>query len=311
MDFGNKLLNARRARGMNQEELAEALGVSRQTIYKWESGITYPDIDMLGKIAEQLGVSASYLLGEGECPAALEENTEEKSTILRHFTRFSRMIGGATLLILLSVAALVLLGARDSTLTAALGVTALLVGVFAAVICYVIAGIGHEAFLKEATPIISFQKEERESHRRIFTAKIASGLSLIFFGVLAVVLFGIFEVEESLLVASVALLLALIGVACYLFITAGILNELFSDPEKALMSEEEKKGLKSTEEAICSVIMTLATAIFLFCGFKFDAWHPAWIAFPIGGVLCGGVSSVLKLCGIGKSDRRDGEESER
>ena len=40
MDFGNKLLNARRARGMNQEELAEALGVSRQTIYKWESGVS-------------------------------------------------------------------------------------------------------------------------------------------------------------------------------------------------------------------------------------------------------------------------------
>ena len=172
------------------------------------------------------------------------------------------------------------------------------------------AAVNDEAFLKEVTLTISFQREERNRHRRIFTVKIASGLSLIFLGVLMVVLLGVFEVEESLLVASVALLLALVGVACYLFITAGILNELFSDPEKALMSEEEKKGLKAHEEAICSVIMTLATAIFLFCGFKFDAWHPAWIAFPIGGVLCGGVSSVLKLCGIGKSDRRDGEESE-
>lgn len=309
MDFGNKLLEARRARGMNQEALAEALGVSRQTIYKWESGITYPDIDVLSRIAEELNVSMSYLLGEGETAPTCSANAEGKNAVLRHFTKFARMIGGATLLILLSVAALVLLCTRESALTTALGVSALLVGVFAAVICYVVAGLRHDAFLKENTYTVSFEKEEKSRHRRIFTAKIAVGLSLIFLGVLAVVLLGILEVEESLLVAGVALLLALIGAACYLFITAGILDELFSDPVKALMTEEEKDA-KSLEEAIGGVIMTLASAIFLFFGFKFGAWHPAWIAFPIGGVLCGGVPSVLKLCGIGKSKTENEEEGE-
>lgn len=303
MDFGNKLLEARRARGMNQEALAEALGVSRQTIYKWESGITYPDIDVLFKIAEQLGVSTSYLLGE--CEDAPTENAEGKSTVLRHFTKFARMIGGATLLILLSVAALLMLCTRQTTLTTALGVAALLTGVFAAVICYVVAGLRHEAFLKENTYTVFFEKEEKRHSRRIFAAKIAVGLSLIFLGVLAVVLLGIFDVAESLLVASVALLLAFIGVACYLFITAGILDELLSDPEKALMTEDERKGKKNAEEAIGGVIMTLATAVFLFFGFMYGAWHPAWIAFPIGGVLCGGVSSVLKLCGKGSSQNRE------
>ncbi len=306
MDFGNKLFEARRARGMNQEALAEALGVSRQTIYKWESGITYPDIDVLFKIAEQLGVSTSYLLGESEHAPAVAENAEGKNAVLRHFTKFSRMIGGATLLILLSVAALVLLCTRETALTTALGVSALLIGVFAAVICYVVAGLRHEEFLEENTYTVSFEREEKRRHRRIFATKIAMGLSLIFIGVLAVVLLGILEVKELLLVAGVALLLAFIGVACYLFITAGILDELFSDPGKALVTEEEKRNAKSLEEAISGVIMTLATAIFLFFGFKFGAWHPAWIAFPIGGVLCGGVSSVLKLCGKGSS--QNGEE---
>ena len=65
MDFGTNLSNARRAKGMSQEELAERLDVSRQTIYKWETGATYPDIDKLGDIARCLDVSAAYLLGEG------------------------------------------------------------------------------------------------------------------------------------------------------------------------------------------------------------------------------------------------------
>lgn len=308
MDFGNRLLEARRAKGMNQEALAEALGVSRQTIYKWESGITYPDIDVLSRIAQALDVSMSYLLGENEVAPAPAINAEGKSAVLRHFTRFARAIGGATALILLSVAALVLLCTKGTALTTALGVSALLVGVFAAVICYVVTGLRHDGFLKENTYTITFEKEERSRHRRIFAAKIATGLSLIFLGVLAVVLTAILEAAEPLLVASVALLLALIGVACYLFITAGILDELFSSPDKALMTEEEKKRTKNSEEAIDSVIMTLATAVFLFFGFMFGAWHPAWIAFPIGGVLCGGVSSVLKLCG--KSRSQNGEQSE-
>ena len=309
MEFGSRLLEARRARGLNQEELAEALGVSRQTIYKWESGITYPDIDVLCKIAEQLGVGTGYLLGENEQAPISATVTEEKSTVLRHFTKFSRMIGGATLLILLSVGVLVALCAWESTVAPILGVTLLLIGVFAAVILYVIAGLRHEAFIKENTVSVFFEKEEKAKQQRSFAAKIACGLALIFIGVLLVVVLGVLDREQQLLF-GVACMLLLIGVACYLFITAGILNELYADPVKALMSEERKKSMRSTEDAIGGIIMTLATAVFLLCGFVFHAWHPAWIAFPIGGVLCGCVSSVLKLCGAGKAKRENGEESE-
>ena len=44
MELGEKLRNARKERGLSQEQAAEALGVSRQTISNWETGKTYPDI---------------------------------------------------------------------------------------------------------------------------------------------------------------------------------------------------------------------------------------------------------------------------
>ena len=44
---------------------------------------------------------------------------------------------------------------------------------------------------------------------------------------------------------------------------------------------------------ICGVIMLLATAAFLVLGFIFHLWHPGWLAFPIGGILCGVVSVAL------------------
>lgn len=44
MNLGNSLFNARKKSGLSQEEVAEKLGVSRQTISKWELGETLPDI---------------------------------------------------------------------------------------------------------------------------------------------------------------------------------------------------------------------------------------------------------------------------
>ena len=77
MDFGSRCAEARRQKGMSQEELAEAIGVTRQTIYKWENNITVPDITKLAEIATALAVSTSYLLGEEQsAPTPLPEQAE-------------------------------------------------------------------------------------------------------------------------------------------------------------------------------------------------------------------------------------------
>ena len=61
--FGENLKNYRLKRNLTQEKLAEFLGVSFQTISKWEHGDTYPDITILPDIAEFFGVSVDEMLG--------------------------------------------------------------------------------------------------------------------------------------------------------------------------------------------------------------------------------------------------------
>ena len=61
---------------MTQETLALKLGVTRQTVSKWENGISVPDADTLNKIADILDVSVIDLLGSSEL---LDENKTEKS----------------------------------------------------------------------------------------------------------------------------------------------------------------------------------------------------------------------------------------
>ncbi len=306
MNFGANLTAARKAKALSQEELAEKLNVSRQTIYKWEAGITYPDIDKLCEIARALEVSTSYLLDGQEqsepdpsaeaykAEASVRICTPDEKAAVQHYTRFARMIGACTMLILISVGVLVLLGGLLSApFAGALSVVQLLCCIALAVVGYVMAGLRHEAFQKECTGELRFEKKEQKAAQRPFAVKIAAGLSLIFAGVIFVVIAG-FSAQEILPYIAVAALLALIGIAVYLFITAGILYDLYMG-EESPRGHHEKQADPS--EAVCGIIMILATAAFLLLGLVWNLWHPGWVAFPIGGLLCGCVSLIFQAIG--------------
>lgn len=62
--FSENLKNLRKSKGLSQEELAIRLSVVRQTVSKWENGLSVPDSDLIIKIAEALDTSVSVLLGE-------------------------------------------------------------------------------------------------------------------------------------------------------------------------------------------------------------------------------------------------------
>lgn len=68
MELGERLYQLRRERRMSQEALADALGVSRQSVSKWENGASTPDLDKLVRLGELFGLSLGRA-GEGAGPA--------------------------------------------------------------------------------------------------------------------------------------------------------------------------------------------------------------------------------------------------
>lgn len=81
MEFYERVLTARKAKGLSQEALAEALGVSRQAVSKWETGESKPDLDKLIGLCNTLELSMEYLcLGRGEesCPTPAAAPTPKK-----------------------------------------------------------------------------------------------------------------------------------------------------------------------------------------------------------------------------------------
>lgn len=82
MEFHEKLQELRKSRGMTQEELAEALFVSRTAISKWETGRGYPNIDSLKEISRFYGVTIDALLsGERIISLAEKENKAKLSSL--------------------------------------------------------------------------------------------------------------------------------------------------------------------------------------------------------------------------------------
>ena len=77
MEFSEKLQELRKSRSMTQEELAEALFVSRTAISKWESGRGYPSIDSLKEISRYFSVTIDELICSDEMIALAENDKKE------------------------------------------------------------------------------------------------------------------------------------------------------------------------------------------------------------------------------------------
>ena len=77
MKFCEKLIILRKRRGLTQEEFAREVGVSRQSVYKWESGKSYPEAAKLMEIRRLYGISVDELLDESEALLLAEEKKSE------------------------------------------------------------------------------------------------------------------------------------------------------------------------------------------------------------------------------------------
>lgn len=94
MEIGSKIKEARMKIELTQEQVAETLGVSRQTISNWETGKSYPDIVSVIKMSDLYEVSLDYLLKgkESETMTKYINYLEESTNMVKSKQRFSKLI---------------------------------------------------------------------------------------------------------------------------------------------------------------------------------------------------------------------------
>lgn len=291
MSFGQNLQFLRKRENLTQDQLAEEFGVSRQTVSKWESDGCWPETEKLLKMCEMFNCDMDTLMRGDVCKAS------SKSGYDAHMNRFTHMICGGVALVLFGVTFLVFLSTFDLLysveLFSGIGTVVFLIFIAAAVMLFVVGGLRHSAFLQENPVKPAYSKPELDKFRRRFPWLIAVPIFLIFLGLILLVggslLIGENEIWEILLTS---VFLFFITVSVPIFVYAGMQNAKYGLPEFS-----DKPKSKETDDligSVCGCIMMCAVIVFLLLGFLGNLWPIAWVVFPIGGVLCGIVTTLIK-----------------
>ena len=78
MNFNEKLIELRKAKGLSQDELGQRIGVSRQTISKWELAQSYPDFQRLVLLSDYFGMSLDALMKDLDVQDVREKNLNDQ-----------------------------------------------------------------------------------------------------------------------------------------------------------------------------------------------------------------------------------------
>ena len=82
MSMGEKIVEARKANNLTQEQLAELMGVTRQSISRWEQNLAYPEVEKILRLSDILNVSCDYLLKEHETRKDGISGGQEKQSVV-------------------------------------------------------------------------------------------------------------------------------------------------------------------------------------------------------------------------------------
>ena len=291
MSFGENLQFLRKSRNMTQEDLAESLNVSRQSVSKWESDGSFPEMDKIMQICQIFSCTMDTLVNG----SVEKESAEDKIGYDKHMTSFARYNSAGIGIIIGSVA---FRSFGDGfKLNDTLCNMAFLVLILVAVMLFVICGMTHENFKKNNPEITPFYKSEQvKSFESKMPVRMAVGIGLIILGFILTI--GIDAMETSRLKdaldGSVFLFCVAIGVTVLTY--NGMIKDKFDIEKYNNENKKEEKRKKSGSKYAkwYGIIMIIATMVFFVSGFLFEWWEYSWVAFVIGGLLCGIVGIVDK-----------------
>lgn len=321
MILADKIIKLRKQYGWSQEELAEKLNISRQSVSKWESGTSIPDLDKIIKLSGLFGVSTDYLLKDELDVASPSESNEtyerenlrvvtleETNAYLHTVETTCKKIGIGVMLCILSPVLLILFsGYGDITnrmseeFAAGIGVTVLLVMVTVGVILFILNGIKlakfdyleQECFTLEYG-VQGIVEKKKDEFAPVFGRGIALGTALCILAVTPLMVAGALEASDMILILLVCLLLALISFAVYLFIWLG---SIYGSYEKVLQIgdyTQENKMLEKHINWLPGIYWCIVTAIYLGWSFWSGGWSFTWIIWPVTGVLFAALHQIAK-----------------
>ena len=327
MILADKIIDLRKKAGWSQEELAEKLAVTRQSVSKWEGAQSIPDMDKVVQMSRLFGVTTDYLLKDEIEIAEPTVTEDDRRPPLRRMTigeasdylalrrTAAPKMALATMLCIFSPIALIGLAAvselsasafplREET-AAGIGLCALLILVAIAVVLFMDCGnkakeydfLEKEPFETEYG-VTGMVKERQKAFKPTYDRMNTIGTVLCVLSVLPLFAVTAMMHEDFFMTMAVCLLLAVVGIGVYFFVYGGT---IYGSMEKLLEEGDytrREKSQKNITGPVSVIYWLVATAIFMIYTFGPKGnGQPrySWIIWAVAGVLYAAVLAVVKL----------------
>lgn len=320
MILAEKILALRKSNGWSQDELAEKMNVSRQSISKWESAAAIPDINRILELAKLFEVTTDYLLkdniekmeysDEYETDNHIRVSLQESSEFLTSRVGYGRQIAFGVMLCILAPVLLILFGGMEDAGTLSevfaysVGVIALILMVSAAIAIFIICSSKMKRFkylekgdFELEYGALGIIKEKRAAFEKEYLYKTVVGIIVCILGVIPLIIAGIFEASDLLCIVFTALFFIAISAGVFLLISAGTVKSgydqllLEGEFEPGLKEDNKKKNKK--KDAFGGAYWPIVAAAYLGWSFITKNWGITWVIWPVAALVFAGIMVAL------------------
>lgn len=329
MIFADKLIKLRKKSGMSQEELAEKMNVSRQSVSKWEGAQSVPDLEKILQLGELFGVTTDYLLKDEmedeefvgkDTPGCRKVTLAEANEFLGLRQKASWKIALATFLNIFAAAQFIVFGGTTTlpeppfseNAAGVLGMAILLVLAAAAVGIYLYTGAQskHYDFLENEEfeteyGVVGMVKERQKAFRNTYVTCNIIGACLCVISPVPTFV-GAIAANDFTRVLLLAATMLIAGVGIVFFITAGVreasMRKLLQEGDYTPVYKRKAR----LSAKISPIYWGIVVAVYLVWLLLIDGGahnSQSWVVFPVAGVL---FAAILGICGIIDRNNKNG-----
>lgn len=327
MYLADKIILLRKKAGLTQEELAELLEVSRQSISKWENGTSIPDMEKIIRLSDVFHVSTDALLREDLSVDPGDEPVETPIEVLDYPTLFpvslefaqdflqdtlwqSKKIALGVLCFILSPALLIFLSivaeaqGHSEALSFVFGFIALAALIVFGLHLVISASLQLKPYeplrqepLDTAYGVEGLARRELETSAPGYVRHLITAIGLFLLSPVPIILIDYLDPESALASAtSIVLLLVIISIGVYLLVPAaayrGALQQLLETDDYT-----RKKKANLFPQLFAQIYWPIITAIYLCYSLLTNDWGRSWIIWPVAAVLSSGLAVIFHHLG--------------